>query len=49
LERWGALGNYSSTELQQPVTIVPVKVVEFMAQTKKQDFDMVMTNPVLAV
>jgi ABC-type phosphate/phosphonate transport system substrate-binding protein len=49
LERWNALGQYLSAELQQPVTIVPVKVIDVLAQTKKQDFDLVMVNPVPAV
>ena len=42
---WGELGKYLSSEVGQPVKIVPLKVMDLVAEVVLQDIRFVMVNP----
>lgn len=48
-ETWGALGKYLSDTLQERVTIVPLSVVDLVAEVQKKDLHFVLANPVQMV
>jgi ABC-type phosphate/phosphonate transport system substrate-binding protein len=49
LTTWGELGKYLSAEVGQPVKIVPLKVMDLVADVVLQDIRFVMVNPVQMV
>jgi ABC-type phosphate/phosphonate transport system substrate-binding protein len=49
LTTWGELGKYLSSEVGQPVKIVPLKVMDLVAEVVLQDIRFVMVNPVQMV
>jgi ABC-type phosphate/phosphonate transport system substrate-binding protein len=49
LTTWGELGRYVSAEIGQPVKIVPLKVMDLVAEVVLQDIRFVMVNPVQMV
>lgn len=49
LTTWGELGKYLSTELGQPVNIVPLKVIDLVAEVVLKDIPFVLVNPVQMV
>ena len=49
LTTWGELGKYLSSEVGQQVKIVPLKVMDLVAEVVLQDIRFVMVNPVQMV